>query len=381
MPSLQHQQPLQPQQQQQQQQANAFANHAAWYSQPPYAAQQQPDMTRRDQPVDYRAYPTQAPQPAQPQHPHQQQHSQHTQHHAAPPAQPPMAHGQQPQATPPQPQAPTPAPAPPRRKRPAPGSHPPAHTQHAPQHTPQHAPQHAQHAPTHTSQHAPQHASQHAAQHAPQHAPQHPPQHAPQHIPAPPPLSSSSNSNSNSNSNPHKPRRLLLLLPSRLCSLRSSLRSSSSNSNLTIHSIRSTRSTHNTHSIPSIIPSSHITLSSHSRSLCQRPLLFPPPRTNTPWTPAEELRLKQMRDAGNSWAEIAKTFPTRTEGSVKKHWYKDMHYAEFAEDESQALANAIKEYENNKWKVIGQKVGKPAKACEQYAKEHFPELFPSQKGR
>ncbi|RGP61776.1 myb dna-binding domain protein [Fusarium sporotrichioides] len=107
--------------------------------------------------------------------------------------------------------------------------------------------------------------------------------------------------------------------------------------------------------------------------------IAPPPakksRTNTPWTPQEELRLKQMRDAGNSWAEIAKTFPTRTEGSVKKHWYKDMHYAEFAEDESQALLNAIKEYENNKWKVIGQKVGKPAKskqACEQYAKEHFP---------
>lgn len=29
-------------------------------------------------------------------------------------------------------------------------------------------------------------------------------------------------------------------------------------------------------------------------------------RTNTPWTPAEELRLKQMRDTGNSWSEIAK---------------------------------------------------------------------------
>ncbi|KAF3353356.1 hypothetical protein VdG1_08407 [Verticillium dahliae VDG1] len=109
-----------------------------------------------------------------------------------------------------------------------------------------------------------------------------------------------------------------------------------------------------------------------------QPAMGPPPakksRTNTPWTPAEEQRLKQMRDAGNSWAEIAKTFPTRTEGSVKKHWYKDMHYAEFAEDESQALLNAIKEYESNKWKVIGQKVGKPAKACEQYAKEHFPDL-------
>ncbi|KAF2265539.1 hypothetical protein CC78DRAFT_186583 [Lojkania enalia] len=94
-------------------------------------------------------------------------------------------------------------------------------------------------------------------------------------------------------------------------------------------------------------------------------------RTNTPWTPAEEQRLKTMRDAGNSWSEIAKTFPQRTEGSVKKHWYKDMHYAEFGEDESAALLQAIKEYDSNKWKVIGQKVGKPAKACEQYAKEHF----------
>ena len=65
-----------------------------------------------------------------------------------------------------------------------------------------------------------------------------------------------------------------------------------------------------------------------------------------------------------------------------------MHYAEFAEDEvsrpsttkvdaslidqsvqSQALLNAIKEYENNKWKVIGQKVGKPAKVC--HVHDHF----------
>ena len=57
-----------------------------------------------------------------------------------------------------------------------------------------------------------------------------------------------------------------------------------------------------------------------------------------------------------------------------------MHYAEFGADEvskkagppepldaeaqqSLDLLNAIKEYENNKWKVIGQKVGKPAKVC------------------
>ncbi|KAJ9636388.1 hypothetical protein H2199_008063 [Coniosporium tulheliwenetii] len=73
----------------------------------------------------------------------------------------------------------------------------------------------------------------------------------------------------------------------------------------------------------------------------------PPPkkgRTNTPWTPAEEQRLKTMRDAGSTWSEIAK---------------------------SAALLAAIKDYEASKWKVIGQKVGKPAKACEQYAKEHF----------
>jgi hypothetical protein len=29
-------------------------------------------------------------------------------------------------------------------------------------------------------------------------------------------------------------------------------------------------------------------------------------RTNTPWTAQEEQRLKQMRDAGHSWSEIAK---------------------------------------------------------------------------
>ena len=29
-------------------------------------------------------------------------------------------------------------------------------------------------------------------------------------------------------------------------------------------------------------------------------------RTNTPWTPAEEKRLKELRDAGTSWSEIAK---------------------------------------------------------------------------
>ena len=65
---------------------------------------------------------------------------------------------------------------------------------------------------------------------------------------------------------------------------------------------------------------------------------------------------------------------------------KDMHYADFAEDDvspkiqqdpvlsltgeaqSAALLQAIKEYEASKWKVIGQKVGKPAKVG------YFPNL-------
>jgi len=43
-----------------------------------------------------------------------------------------------------------------------------------------------------------------------------------------------------------------------------------------------------------------------------------------------------------------------------------MHYAEFDGDESQALLAAIKEYEANKWKTIGAKLGKPAKVRHQF---------------
>ncbi|KAI4150142.1 MAG: hypothetical protein L6R39_002337 [Caloplaca ligustica] len=102
-----------------------------------------------------------------------------------------------------------------------------------------------------------------------------------------------------------------------------------------------------------IPPAGYATQPQESEQAVDAPAQSSPPkksRTNTPWSPAEEQRLKTMRDAGNSWSEIAKTFPNRTEGSVKKHWYK-----------SAALLAAIKEYEASKWKVIGAKVGKPAK--------------------
>lgn len=43
-------------------------------------------------------------------------------------------------------------------------------------------------------------------------------------------------------------------------------------------------------------------------------------RTNTPWTPAEEQRLKTMRDAGLSWGEIAKVelLSTRWKGPANQ---------------------------------------------------------------
>lgn len=66
-------------------------------------------------------------------------------------------------------------------------------------------------------------------------------------------------------------------------------------------------------------------------------------RVNVPWTPAEEGMLKKLRDEGRSWSEIAKVFPMRTEGSLKKHWYKDMHYAKFAEDEVRIPPHYVKE--------------------------------------
>jgi len=45
----------------------------------------------------------------------------------------------------------------------------------------------------------------------------------------------------------------------------------------------------------------------------------------------------------------------------KKRKEKRGKLTRFSHHQSAALLNAIKDYETNKWKVIGQKVGKPAK--------------------
>ena len=54
-------------------------------------------------------------------------------------------------------------------------------------------------------------------------------------------------------------------------------------------------------------------------------------RTNTPWTPAEERRLKDMRDAGNSWNEIAKVGIETDSGSQELMFYTDFPYADGGE--------------------------------------------------
>ncbi|KAK8101116.1 MYB DNA-binding domain protein [Apiospora kogelbergensis] len=317
------------------------------YAQQANAATQQQHHPQQHQQPHHGQHPQQHPQPLQhqqhQQHPQHVQHAQHPQHpqhqhpqqpqqHHTTPVQPPMTIPQA--AAPPQQQQPTPTPAPAQppqqrgRKRPAPQQH-------------------------------------------------HPQQHTPSRRIRSCILSCNSTS-----------------LPTKYNSRRRNNNNSSSNSSSNSRSRTLRRN--NTQLLPAVAPSQATAASTAAAAAAAAAASAaaaedanstpaPPPakksRTNTPWTPAEEQRLKAMRDQGASWAEIAKTFPTRTEGSVKKHWYKDMHYAEFAEDESHALLTAIKEYENNKWKSIGQKVGKPAKACEQYAKEHFPELFQPPKAR
>lgn len=57
------------------------------------------------------------------------------------------------------------------------------------------------------------------------------------------------------------------------------------------------------------------------------------PRTNSSWTTAEEQELKTLRDAGKNWRSIARAFPTRTERSLIRHWYRDLHHADLEEQD------------------------------------------------
>ncbi|KAK9453498.1 hypothetical protein V1511DRAFT_512795 [Dipodascopsis uninucleata] len=93
-----------------------------------------------------------------------------------------------------------------------------------------------------------------------------------------------------------------------------------------------------------------------------------PVRAST-WTKAEEDRLRMLVEAGTKWGQITKEFPNRTAGAIKKHYYADMKHTVWNSEEDAKLSEAVREDEENKWKRIAEKVGKPAKACEKRIKE------------
>ncbi|KAK9374700.1 uncharacterized protein V1513DRAFT_414864 [Lipomyces chichibuensis] len=89
----------------------------------------------------------------------------------------------------------------------------------------------------------------------------------------------------------------------------------------------------------------------------------------TTWTKVEEERLRVLVECGTKWQAITKEFPNRTAGAIKKHYYADMKHTTWNPEEDSKLTEAVKEDEDQKWKRVAEKVGKPAKACEKRIKE------------
>lgn len=87
------------------------------------------------------------------------------------------------------------------------------------------------------------------------------------------------------------------------------------------------------------------------------------------WTREEEDKLRNLVKAGTKWPLITREFPNRSAGAIKKHFYADMKHTVWREEEDNALQLVFKEDESNKWKRIGEKLGRPPKACEKRMNE------------
>ncbi|KAF5092286.1 hypothetical protein D0Z03_002940 [Geotrichum reessii] len=87
------------------------------------------------------------------------------------------------------------------------------------------------------------------------------------------------------------------------------------------------------------------------------------------WTKEEEDKLRDLVKSGTKWPQITQAFPKRSAGAIKKHFYADMKHTVWKEAEDNALQQVFKEDEDGKWKRIGEKLGRPARACERRMRE------------
>lgn len=96
-----------------------------------------------------------------------------------------------------------------------------------------------------------------------------------------------------------------------------------------------------------------------------------PPRKPRPigWTKAEEDQLRSLVKLGHKWPYITSQFPNRSPGAIKKHFYADMKHTIWQEAEDNCLQQTVKEDEDARWKRIGERLGRPAKACERRMRE------------
>lgn len=292
-----------------------FAANSSWYSQQQHYghAQAQPDMSRRNEPIDYtRAYAPQASaQQHHQQHPsaiqspmpvtqHATQQQQHAQHQHTPHAQHPGQHAQHP------------------------GQHNQQHVQQQQQHQ-QHVPQQQAQQQQQPVQQNQQHVAQQSMQqHAPQPAAVQTPQvkyeaqqvqqqPTPQPAPAPAPPRGRKRGGAAAHAAAQAQQAQAQAQQSAPAqSIQTPVQQPPQPIQTPVQqpAVAATPIPVPTPPAPIAVPAQSTPTIDHQTTPQGGPVKKS--RTNTPWTPAEELRLKQMRDAGQSWAEIAKVWKERT---------------------------------------------------------------------
>lgn len=118
--------------------------------------------------------------------------------------------------------------------------------------------------------------------------------------------------------------------------------------------------------LSSISPKSMLPSTTSGNSSTFSPGTKRPGSTSRPlaWTKEEENKLRSLVEAGAKWPSITREFPNRSAGAIKKHFYADMKHATWNEEDDSILQQAMREDEMEKWKRIGERIGKTPKSCE-----------------